>query len=408
MMGTWGSMEVPQSISERRARVISVVRAWCRARQIPVQDFSPSDGVTDLSDRAALLIATGYLDAPTRVIVLERLRTGRLFPDVGGFANLRRLADEHADMVRRFADAKSKPAQMLLKYRLGEIERKLNAARAGFVMSRTHYAGGVLAIRRERKAGLHLDLDQRGALFRALLRTPALPAIKPTYADQARDAAKEAVAEGVRLLSERSGLAKTPLGDLGKIASERIESSSRPDVTFGDQYETLLFLAGTLFDRIHGSISWHSEYFDVQRNQLDLSSELVQIAVDTAALQSISEELEDALFTAGESGARQRIRTRQDALEGVWNELVGRVAALMRIDDALTDVEARLRSYVAERRAENLDHRIDDLLSRSGARELSAENIHHVSEQVSGVDEVIAGYQQLLYGDIAELTGRDQ
>lgn len=410
-----GKDDVMRSVSQRRATTTAMVRSWTSERQVPAHSSGVSTA-RDLSDTAALLIATGHLDEQTRTIVLARRRAGRPFPGIGGFGKLRRLADEHADLVHRLAAARSKPAQLLVKYRVGEAERKLSELRAAFVMSRTHYASGVLAIRRERKAGLHLDLDQRGALFWALQRTPVPLRIAPDYSEQLRSAAREAAAEGVRWLAERTpvtGLTRGGANAANEAADERSgtwkgdRGATASPARFADQFETLLFLAGALFDRIYGSVSWNSDYFAVQRTQLDLASELVQIAVDTVALQSISRELHEALLSARDSGARQHIRTRQSALDGVWDELIGRVAALMRIDDALTVVEERLRSYAAVRRAENLDHRIDDLLSRSGSRELSAANIHNVSEQVSGVDEVIASYQQLLYGDIAELTGRD-
>ncbi|AEF41103.1 hypothetical protein [Hoyosella subflava] len=389
------STGIPHTVAERRARMTDNVREWCRVRQVPNQSG-------DLSDQAALLIATGYVDEETREIVLNRRREGRAFPSAGGFSSVRRLADDHARLVRKLDESRSGPAQLIVRFRMGEAERKLSDVRSAFVLSRTHYASGVLAIRRDRKAGLHLDLEQRSALFRALQRTPVPLDRRSTPADQLRSAARDAAIEGMRRLSDKSRLA-----GFARAASERIALGPNEYSEFDDQYETLLYLAGTLFDRIHGSLSWHSGYFMVQRAQLDLASELVQIAVDTVALRGISRELEDALVSARDAASRQQIRARQGALESVWNELVNRVAALMRIDDALSEVEERLRSFAAVQRAENLDHRIDDLLSRSGTREMSAENIHHVSEQVAGVDEVIAGYQELLYGDIAELTGRD-
>ena len=52
----------------------------------------------------------------------------------------------------------------------------------------------------------------------------------------------------------------------------------------------------------------------------------------------------------------------------------------------------------------SLDSRIDELISRSGDRELSAENTHHVGDQFGGVEELMLTYQSTLYGDIAELT----
>jgi hypothetical protein len=64
----------------------------------------------------------------------------------------------------------------------------------------------------------------------------------------------------------------------------------------------------------------------------------------------------------------------------------------------------QLRSVLAVNRAMSLDSRIDDLIARSGDRELSAVNTHHVGDQFDGVEELMLTYQSALYGDIAELT----
>lgn len=40
-------------------------------------------------------------------------------------------------------------------------------------MSNRHYANGVRAARKERREGIHLDLEQRDAVFDALMHTPA-------------------------------------------------------------------------------------------------------------------------------------------------------------------------------------------------------------------------------------------
>ncbi|NKS78228.1 hypothetical protein GS539_21225, partial [Rhodococcus hoagii] len=56
----------------------------------------------------------------------------------------------------------------------------------------------------------------------------------------------------------------------------------------------------------------------------------------------------------------------------------------------------------------SLDTRIDELIARSGDRELSADNTHHVGDQFGGVEELMGTYRVALGGDIAELTARGE
>ncbi len=57
--------------------------------------------------------------------------------------------------------------------------------------------------------------------------------------------------------------------------------------------------------------------------------------------------------------------------------------------------------------ATSLDTRIDELIARSGDRELSADNTHHV-ETSRWVEEMMGTYRVALGGDIAELTARGE
>ncbi|MFZ2526487.1 MAG: hypothetical protein WAX14_02355, partial [Rhodococcus sp. (in: high G+C Gram-positive bacteria)] len=199
----------------------------------------------------------------------------------------------------------------------------------------------------------------------------------------------------------------TPAEAAGRRAAEALTRGvPEDDDRFVDRYDTLLFLAGTLYDRIEASAAWNSEQLVVQRAQLDLPDELTQIAVDTVALRGLLAELADAARTA--PAARPGLEARAAALETVWDQLVDRVAALARIGDLLTTAEEQLHlSRVAERTA-SLDERIDRLIGRSGARELSAENTHFVGDQFDGSAGSIRALQLALHGDIAELTTRER
>lgn len=380
-----------ETVEERRARVSAQVRTWCENARI--------DGHHEqLSDGAAVLIASGHLDEATREVLANRRRVSKQIPSIGGFAVLRVLTDEYHDVGRRVDSMKPGPAQLVFKYRAGELAKKLRSMRATVVNSNTHYASGVRQIRRDRREGLHLDPAQRDSLFAALQQTPT-----PSTGSWLSDAGKLVRNTAVDRLSEISG--RSTVAGLGRKVADVIGRGTEPEHDeFADPYDALLFLAGTLYDRIDGSATWHSEHFAIQRHQLDLGVELSQIAVDAIALRGITGELAYALRGTYGDAAREQIRSRQQALGPVWGQLVERVAALARIADLVGQAEVALQSVMAVRKTMSLDSRIDELIARSGNRELSVENTHYVGDQLGGVDELMGTYQSALYGDIAALT----
>jgi hypothetical protein len=378
--------EDPNEVAARRARITAQIRQWAERGQIEWAQ-------RDISDDAAVLIATGHLDDPTRETLAQRRRAGRGVPSVGGFGDLRRLTDQ-------FERAEGKHGAVVSKRRAKELGKRIDAQRTAFANSRSHFARGVLGIRRERRDGMFLDLEQRHALFAALQRTPA-PNVKPrSQADVMRGAARSA-AQGIAKLSETG-----TLGEAARWASEALKGEQQRPGRFPDQFDTLLYLAGRLYDRITTSEAWNSDHFLVQRAQLDLPEEIIQISLDMVALRAIDAVLTDALRGARQLDAREEILSRLKAPQAVWDQLVERVSALARIGDLLVDTEERMASAAAVEQAATVDGRIDELIARSGNRELSAENIHSVGDQVRDVDEYISAYRSYLYGDIAALTHR--
>ncbi len=378
---------------QRRERILGQVRHWCEQARID----APHEG---LSDESAVLIAAGRLDDETRAILVNRRRGGRDIPWIGGFGALRQLTDECVRFDRKAARLQPGPLQMLFKYRATELAKRLQAKHRTVVMPGPHFANGVRAMRRERRIGVHLDLEQREALFAALQRTPAPLVASPV--DRVRNIAVAAAAERVARLAE-----KTPMAAVAWRAAEGFATSAgTDDNVFADRYDTLLYLAGSLYDRINGSTVWQSDHFAVQRAQLDLADELIQIALDTVALRGITGELAAAQQMAKADTARAQVHARQQALAPVWDQLLERVAALARIGDLLSKAEDQLQSMTAVARTMSLDSRIDDLIARSGNRELSAANTHFVGDQFGDVDELMISYQNLLYNDILSLTSR--
>ena len=378
---------------QRRERITAQVRQWC-------EDGRIEGPYRELSADAAVLIAAAYLDEPTRMVLVNRRRVGRTVPDIGWFGALRTLSDDRARRDRRAREMRPGAWQVVASYRAGEVERRLLTARARFVHSPAHWANGVRAIRRDRRDGVHLEPAQREALFDALTRTPV--PVSDSGTDQATAAALSVAAQRLAGLAEHTRWAAA-----GRRAADALGAAAgQPAGRFADRFDGLLYLAGSLFDRIETSVAWRSDHFAVQRVQLDLADELQQIAVDTVALRGIGGELAAALASARGDAACESIRARQRALAVVWEQLVDRVAALARIGDLLGEAEEQLRSAAAVQRTVRLDARIDELVARAGNRELSTENTHYVGDQIGGVDEVMLGYQALLQGDIQALQAR--
>ncbi|MFX1758438.1 Uncharacterised protein [Rhodococcus gordoniae] len=377
---------------DRRARIAGQVRRWCESGSIEGRH-------APLSDAAAVALAAGHLDESARAIVANRRRAGRRLPALDGFGELRRLSDDHARIRARIAGQRPGAARLALEYRANELGKRIRMARQTVVHSPLHYAQGVRAVRRDRRDGLHLEIEQREALFAALQRTPAPLPVAPV--EQAREMVLGVAVDRVSRWSEH-----TPLAEAGRRVAERL-GQERPagDDRFVDRYDTLLFLAGSLYDRIEASAAWRSDYFEVQRAQLDLAEELTQIAVDTVALRDLLDELRAAVRSAPE--ARSGLESRVAALAPVWDQILARVTALARIGDLLTRAEDHLHlAHIAQRTA-NLDERIDDLIGRSGVRELSAENTDFVVDQLGAAAGSMVALRSALRTDIAELTGKE-
>ncbi|SDI65736.1 hypothetical protein SAMN05444695_109179 [Rhodococcus triatomae] len=375
--------------TERRDRMAAEVRRRCVSARV-------DEPVVDLSAPTALLLAAGHLDGDLRRAVVCRLKAGREFPAPGSYGDLRRLRDEHELLTARIADLRAGPVYLLVRHRLAEVGRRLAAWRSEVVGPGRSYSTGVRAVRRDRRDGVHLDPAQRELLFEALARTPA--PVTGTAFDRLGATVRSVTAE--RLGQAGAGSPVSTM--LDRVAAAVGGDSSGQ--SFTDGYDTLLYLAGRGYERIEGSSAWRSEHFAVQRYQVDLADELVQIATDTADLRVIRDELSVLSGLARTDAARAQVRAREAALDPVWDQLVERVAGLARIGDLLERADLHLRSARAIDRTVSLDSRIDDLIARSGSRELSTDNLHHVGDQIGDVDALVLDYRATLHRELSELT----
>ncbi|MDF0530455.1 hypothetical protein P0W64_13175 [Tsukamurella sp. 8F] len=325
----------------------------------------------DLSDGAALLIAAGRLPQQTREVVLRRFESDATFPDLGGYARLRRLT---RTAERASSERRREPLAPLAgaidaaeSLRAAEARRKLGSYRHGFTVNRRSFGAGVRAVRRARRDAVHLDLDERDLLFDALCRTPA-PIVPGSAALAARRFVR-AAAPVVRLATLHAPDA----------IADWVEGHRPPDTessVFDDRYEVLLYVAGAVYDRVVDSRSAHSGELDEQLLQLDLATDLVQISADATALGDVWGNLRGAPGLA--DGARS------GELDRVWNELVDRVVALSAVGDLVDAEDKRIGADKRSRSevAASVDEQIDELVRRSGERELSIAGARRVAAQL--------------------------
>lgn len=354
--------------AEERARFADEVHSRCADCRLPGRS-------AQLSDAAAVAIAAGRVDAATRAVLVRRWHVGRSLPSIGGFGALRTMVDERDRWLAK--DTAGKPGSALVyRLRAAELNKRVDRHRTAVVMSGRHYAAGVRAVRKERREGVHLDLEQRDAVFDALMMTPAPQKFGPLaeHGLSLVDAAADRVTSMAR---------RTPVADRVDWATGLVDRFvDRKDDRFSDRYDTLLFLAGTSFDRVRLSPAWQSAFFEIQRNQLDLFVELTEISVDATSLHAVAAELDRIGETMVDEETAAQVESRRDALEVVWTQLTGRVAALVRLANLVESSEGEARTSDAMARAHSLDDRIDDLVGRSGSREMSAENTHFVGDQL--------------------------
>ena len=382
-----------------RARVLAQVRDWCDGAKI--------DGARrELSDSAAVLIAAGRLEPSMRQILLERCRAGVGVPSVGGFAHVREMAERLERTEKAMGGLERGARLMALSMRAEDLRRRLQAVRTRVVSSSVVYPGGVRGVRRERREGVHLTIAQRAELFSMLCWTPTPISDARGFVASVGSAAIADVASAAASRVERFGDALS-----SAAALRRVESWGRPvaadgtgPLRFHDRYETLLYLAGVYFDHITVSPTWLSPVFDMQRIQVDLGAELVALSADASELQQLYRALAQTAADTTSRDVQAQVRQRAGVLDGVWDQLVERVASLARIFGALGNVERHLRAARAADEARNLDSRIDDLVGRSGGHELSTENLYRIGEEVEIGGFSYAPYQSLVAREISELT----
>lgn len=378
------------------------LRQWTRDSRLP-GDPPP------LSDDAALLIAAGHTSPGGRALVVRRMSAGLPLPRLSGpYVDLRRLQHSIAHLEQQLATG-SIPNMVatVLRSRLSGMIRKREDARRVVVGGKGVFATSTRAIRRERRENMYLEIDEREKLFTGLLYTPVANLPVGGGVRRAGSAAVDRVAGFVGGLAGRGAAQNVEewINEALGGSPGQPAPAGRGGASFGDGYETLQFVAGHFYDRIVWSPAWRSDFFELQRTQVNLHAELAEIAADVVALRALRVDLDRARASGGfDEGFAEHLEQREAALRPVWTEMLERVQALVEIAQTVESAAAELRILDEYDRASTLDDRIDHLLARSGDRELSADHTRRLSEQVRAGEEQLRIYRDVLQGNIARIA----
>lgn len=393
-----------------RGRSAAALQAWCTRSSVP----GPA---VDLSDLAALCIAAGRAGDAVRATLVTRARAGVGVPAIGDYTGLRDDAARLRELDAGGVGAPGGARAMWRGRRADLLRRRLGSTRSRVAASLVVHGGGLRGVRRERREGIHLTLDQREHVFALLCWTPAP---RPQYRGRAAEFGQAAVTDLVELAAGgwdavRGGRGAGRGYDAGPVpaALQRFErwagtpgagGDAPPTATFRDSYETLVYLCGSYFDRIRRSEAWNSDGFLPHRAQADLVGELVELARDAAELQSLAAELEAARAAAGGGRAGREIDERSRALRPVWDQLVDRIVSFARIAEAMDHLDAGLRAENAALRAESLDERIDGLVGRTGGHAFLTAGLHRIGEEAASGAWGALGYRTQVEREIEELS----
>lgn len=370
------------------------IRRWCDQARIPGKH-------PDLSDPASILIASGFLSEQARAVLVRRSTAGLAVPGIGGFGDLRRLQRELGQLEDQLRSHRlPKVAAIVMRARVMALSRRRDAARGLVTASKPVFAGTVRGIRRERREGIHLDVSERERLFNGLLFTPVPNSLDTNYLRRAGAMAASTAAGVLGQLSDGRSRAGRWAADKAAMI-EGTDDDNGATARFVDGYETMLYVAGNAYDRIAWSQVWRSDHFAVQRSQINIHAELAEIAADVVNLRTVRIEL-DRVRAVADSDPRlsDQLRSREAELRPVWSQLIERAAALWDVADAVAAAAQELRVLDQVNYAGTIDHKIDQLIARSGERELSAENTRRLGHQLGAGSVQLRDYRNILQGNV--------
>ena len=382
------------------------LRRWTQDSRVPGDPPS-------ISDAAALLVGAGHMSPAGRALLVRRMSMGLPLPSMNLSAvDLRRTQHTINHLEDQLASG-AMPGMVatVLRTRLSGLIRKREDARRLVVLGKGVFASSTRGIRRERRENVYLELDEREKLFAGLLSTPCSNLPVGGGVRRAGSAAVDRIAGFVGNFAGRGAAESVEEWINEALGSQpgQTTSSARGSSSFSDGYETVLFVAGHFYDRIQRNPAWRSDFFEIQRASVNLHAELAEIAGDVVALRNLRIDLDRARASGGyDENFAAHLDQREEALRPVWTQLLERVVALAEIAQTVESAAAELRILNEYDRASTLDARIDNLLARSGDRELSADHSRLLSEQVRSGEEQLRIYRDVLQGNLARISPHAQ
>lgn len=327
-----------------RDRVVADIDALCQGTDM--------DKVRELSDPAALLVASGQVGPEIRGIVVWRIRQGLGFPGIGGYFQLRMLAVQQQSAQDVAGSGASQMLRLSARTMAAEAQRRLQAHRSAFVRGGGYFPTRGREIRAARKDHEYLDPQQRQHLFDALTLTPTVRAIKgmPTsmlgvgtriVESGARQMYHTRYPEPGRRSAPRP-LGSDTAGRGGEPVPPQVQTAALPEM-----YTAALLEAGILYDRLILAYRYGGSDTDELRLQFNAENELAQIAADIVQLRRAGRSREEA----GRVAAKGYSETTGlgELFDAAWAEVIERICAFR---DLVEMAEQRATSVVNAQRAE--------------------------------------------------------
>lgn len=322
-------MERENTARTARDRIVSDVDRMCHGEGDPP--------ISELSDRAALLVACGLVEPRIAEVVRARLHRNLAFPTVGGFHQVRVIEEQRHDLRRIIDSPAPSMLRMALRTRLADLDRKYMVLRTGFTRGAGVFAFRIKDIRADRRRGVHLDTDDRGRLFDALASTPTMapvPLVPRTLGELGTVAAAFGQREmGRVVLPQRMQSVVQSLPSLPQIRSDRRR--------IPEMYTAMLMEVGGLYDRLSAAFVRGGRSVEEIRLQFDAESEVIGLSGDLCRLR-------EAAASAGVPPAGDGFTTLTGLgalIDGAWAEVVERAVALRELVES---VETRADTAVAE------------------------------------------------------------
>lgn len=364
--------------------------------QICLSQFLPFDfpWTGRLSTYSALLIASGRVDSSTREGLLRRLTSHGIEPasvadEIFNAHTLREYVHNYELFHERQQHITNPVVSYAVTKNMQRIHKKIDESFHSLIaVLGTNES--FLSMRKSRKQGTHLSIEQCKEIFHALKFTPTSGLSTTHMIDKFIEFHRSS--KKPSQLSWRNNPA-TQMIDL--LRPQRSDANYRK---FANSSELLLYIAGKVYDRITSSPAWQSEYFSYQTSLLNMDEELAHIATDVYSLDSIYHRVKNLPHDHV-----AEFQEREHDLNYIWERLCSRVSAFTKISIVLEHAEKELHIINSTTASLELHNKIDELIARQSLHEFKIDTADHVSNRFTSPEQQLETYRQALSGSIEEL-----